>query len=226
MTDRYQLTDLDASIVIEPTSPAQAAVIWLHGLGADGNDFVGLLPQLNLPDNHAIRFIFPHAPVQPVTVNGGMAMRSWYDIYSMSIADKMDLTSIAMSSAVVKELIEEQIKSGIAVGKIVLAGFSQGGLVVLNTALSEDYSLAGVMALSTYYPKACMDSLSSINIKTPILMIHGQYDPVVPFAVAQTSREGLEKLGCKLEWHDYPMEHQLCMPEIETISAWLEERLT
>lgn len=226
MTDSYQLKDLDASIVVEPTSPANSAVIWLHGLGADGHDFVGLLPQLNLPENHAIRFIFPHAPIQPVTVNGGMTMRSWYDIYSMSIADKMDLSSIAMSSSVVKELIEEQIASGIDVNKIVLAGFSQGGLIVLNTALKENYVLAGVMALSTYYPKACMESLSVLNTQTPILMMHGEYDPVVPINVAQASREGLKKAGCEVEWHEYPMEHQLCMPEIVTISAWLKQCLT
>lgn len=225
MPAEYVLSDLDPSIVIEPPTAAESAVIWLHGLGADGQDFVGILPQLNLPENHTIRFVFPHAPVQPVTVNGGMSMRSWYDIYSMSIAEKMDLHSIQLSSNVLKELINEQLELGIPADKIVIAGFSQGGLIALNTALSLDKTLAGVMALSTYYPKACLAALDSPNIKTPILMVHGEFDPVVPFSVAQASQQRLSQIGACLEWHSYPMEHQVCMPEIELISKWLQSRL-
>ena len=218
MTTKYQLSDLDKSIVIEPSTPAQAAVIWLHGLGADGNDFVGLVPQLGLPVTQAVRFVFPNAPVQPVSVNAGMNMRSWYDIYSMNIADKMDLASIALSSQVLEELIQEQIDSGIATKNIVIAGFSQGGLVAINTALNTQHPLAGVMALSTYYPKACIQSLNQeINTSVPILMAHGQTDPVVPFTVAQASKQNLQSLGCDVEWHEYAMEHQVCMPEIEMI---------
>lgn len=225
MPVEYALSDLDPSIVIEPPKPANAAVIWLHGLGADGHDFVGILPQLNLPADHSIRFVFPHAPVQSVTVNGGMSMRSWYDIYSMSIAEKMDLHSIELSSNVLKELIDEQLKLGITADKIVIAGFSQGGLIALNTALSLDLTLAGVMALSTYYPKACLETLASPNTGTPILMVHGEYDPVVPFSVAQNSQQRLTQTGANIEWHSYPMEHQVCMPEIELVSKWLQSRL-
>ena len=225
MPVEYVLSDLDPSIVIEPPKPANAAVIWLHGLGADGHDFVGILPQLDLPADHSIRFVFPHAPVQPVTVNGGMSMRSWYDIYSMSIAEKMDLHAIELSSNVLKELINEQLELGIPADKIVIAGFSQGGLIALNTVLSVDLTLAGVMALSTYYPQACLESLEAPNTGTPILMVHGEYDPVVPFSVAQASQQRLSQIGACLEWHSYPMEHQVCMPEIELISKWLQSRL-
>lgn len=219
--NRYSLSDLDPSIVIEPAETAQAAVIWLHGLGADGNDFAGIIPQLNLPENHAIRFVFPHAPQQPVTVNGGMIMRSWYDIYAMDIAERMDLESIELSSQVVNELIDEQVNAGIAPEKIVLAGFSQGGLVVLNTALKTELALAGVLALSTYYPKACFESIATPNTRIPIMMLHGTFDPVVPLSVAEASCQRLLAASCQLEWQTYPMEHQVCMQEIEDISRWL-----
>jgi len=225
MKPEYQLADLDPSIIVEPEQAADSAVIWLHGLGADGHDFVGILPQLNLPEKHKVRFVFPNAPVQPVTVNGGMAMRSWYDIYSMTIAEKMDLHSIALSSRVLRELIEQQLAQGIAAEKIVIAGFSQGGLVALNTALSSEYSLAGVMALSTYYPSACLDTLAEPNHSINTFMVHGTHDPVIPYSVAETSYHRLLDLGCTIEWHTYPMEHQVCMQEIEDISNWLKARL-
>ncbi len=226
MTASYSLTDLDPSIVVEPPQSADCAVIWLHGLGADGHDFVGILPQLNLPADHRIRFVFPHAPVQPVTVNGGMAMRSWYDIYSMSIADKMDLHSIQLSSQVLNDLIDEQIGQGIAEQNIVIAGFSQGGLIALNTALSCTKSLAGVMALSTYYPAACLEAITRpINRDIPVFMAHGRFDQVVPYSVAEASRQRLTDAGCQLEWHSYPMEHQVCMEEIEAIAGWLTDKL-
>lgn len=221
----YRLADLDPSIVIEPKEEAQAVVIWLHGLGADGNDFAGIIPQLDLPDDHAIRFIFPHAPQQPVTVNGGMVMRSWYDIYAMDIAEKMDLESIELSSQVVNALIEKQLRLGIAAEKIVIAGFSQGGLVVLNVALKSQLPLAGVMALSTYYPSACFEMISKVNKQVPIMMVHGVYDPVIPFHVAEKSYQRLLDAGCSIEWYSYPMEHQVCMQEIDDISIWLRKTL-
>lgn len=227
MNQNYTLQDLDAPITIEPPKTANAAVIWLHGLGADGHDFVGLLPELGLGEEHSIRFIFPHAPVQPVTVNGGMVMRSWYDIYSMEIAEKMDLHSIQLSSLVVNELIEQQIQQGINPESILLAGFSQGGLVVLNTCLQSKHPLAGVMALSTYYPEACMQEIDdeSLNSQIPIFMAHGTHDPVIPFSVAEKSLSRLQAKGCQVEWQSYPMEHQVCMPEIEKIAAWIKAKL-
>lgn len=226
MKTTYTLADLDPSIVVEPTTQATSAVIWLHGLAADGHDFVDVLPALALPEDHSVRFVFPHAPVQSVTVNGGMEMRSWYDIYSMTIAEKMDLEAIAMSSDVLQALIQEQVDQGVATERIVIAGFSQGGLIALNTALVVDYNLAGVMALSTYYPQGCVDALEKpVKSRPSVFMAHGEFDPVVPFAVAERSREHLVALDCQVDWHRFPMEHQLCMPEIEAISSWLKTRL-
>lgn len=228
MNSNYSLADLDKSIVVEPKDRAQSAVIWLHGLGADGNDFVGILPQLNLPAEHRIRFVFPHAPVQPVTVNGGMAMRSWYDIYSMTIAEKMDIAGINQSAAVLRELIQQQLDSGIPADRIIVAGFSQGGLVALHAGLYYPQPLAGIMALSTYYPTACLEDAKQnegVFQSPPILMAHGLYDQVIPLAVAQKARVLLTEHGQQVEWHEYPMEHQVCMPQIEAISAWLQARL-
>lgn len=226
MNKHYTLADLDPSIVVEPTSPATSAVIWLHGLGADGHDFESILPQLNLPNNHGIRFIFPHAPVQPVTVNGGMEMRSWYDIYSMTIAEKVDIEGINQSAKVVNELIEQQMLKGIEPHKIVLAGFSQGGLVVLHSALHSKKMLAGVLALSTYYPSVCFnESESNVAKNKAIFMAHGSYDQVIPLSVAEKSRDFLQQIGCELQWQTYPMEHSICMPEIDAISKWLTKSL-
>jgi len=225
MNPNYTLKDLDQSIVVEPKVEANSAVIWLHGLGADGHDFEGILPQLGLPSNHAIRFVFPHAPVQPVTVNGGMAMRSWYDILSMNIADRVDIAGLEKSSAVLKELIEEQMTLGIPADKIVLAGFSQGGLVALHTGLNVSETVAGVLALSTYYPEPCFEESSLKNQTLPILMAHGTYDQVIALNVAEDSKSFLESKGFNVEWQTYPMEHQVCMPEIELISSWLQAKL-
>ena len=225
MNSNYTLKDLDQSIVIEPKVEANAAVIWLHGLGADGHDFEGILPQLGLPINHAVRFVFPHAPVQPVTVNGGMAMRSWYDILSMNIADRVDIAGLEKSSAVLMELVEEQMALGIPANKIVLAGFSQGGLVALHTGLNFSDTVAGVLALSTYYPEPCFEEQSLKNQTLPILMAHGTYDQVIALKVAEDSKNFLVSKGFNVEWQTYPMEHQVCMPEIELISAWLQAKL-
>jgi len=225
MNKQVTLADLDSSIVVEPSVTASSAVIWLHGLGADGHDFEGILPQLNLPKNHSIRFIFPHAAVQPVTVNNGMAMRSWYDIYSMSIDEKVDIEGINQSANIVNELIEQQIASGINANKIVLAGFSQGGLVVLHCALHNQLSLAGVLALSTYYPAVCKQQKIAENKVMPIFMAHGTFDPVIPLAVAQKSKVFIESLKFNVQWQTYPMEHSVCMPEIEAITKWLTEQL-
>jgi len=225
MKPNYTLSDLDPSIVIEPKKQAKSLVIWLHGLGADGHDFEGILPQLNLPIEHDIRFIFPHAPVQPVTVKSGVSMRSWYDILSMSIADRVDVEGVEQSSAILNELIEQQIKQGITADKILLAGFSQGGLVALHTGLNTKHTLAGILALSTYYPQACVNSDTATETILPILMAHGSYDQVIPLNTAEASKNLLTEQGYDIEWHTYPMEHSVCMPEIELISAWLQDKL-
>ncbi|BCN94132.1 phospholipase/carboxylesterase [Thiomicrorhabdus immobilis] len=225
MNKNYNLADLDPSIVVEPAVKANAAVIWLHGLGADGHDFENILPQLGLPNDHAIRFVFPHAPVQPVTVNGGMMMRSWYDILSMDIADRVDINGVEQSANVVNDLIAEQISQGIPAQKIVLAGFSQGGLVVLHAGLNCDENLAGILALSTYYPEPCFNESSLRNHALPIFMAHGRYDQVIPLSVAEDSKAFLESKDFSVDWHSYPMEHSVCMQEVEQISAWLQTRL-
>lgn len=221
-----QETKLDAPIVVEPKlavgEQASAAVIWLHGLGADGNDFAGLLPELDLPDNHGIRFIFPHAPVQPVTINGGMTMRSWYDIRSTDFMNDVDAAGIRVSCHHIYKLIEAEMAAGMPANKIVLAGFSQGGLIALHAGLSFGHTLAGIMALSTYCP---MPQQFSQHREMPILMVHGRFDPVIPLAIAEESCTALKRRGYKIDWHEYPMEHQVCIDEINAIAGWLKSTL-
>lgn len=225
MNPSYTLADLDESIVVEPQSQATSVVIWLHGLGADGHDFEGILPQLELPDNHSIRFIFPHAPVQPVTINDGMKMRSWYDIMSMDIADRVDINGVEQSVAVINEMIAQQKQLGIEAKNILLAGFSQGCLIALHTGLNYSESLAGILALSTYYPEPCFNESTTNPANANIFMAHGSYDQVISLTVAQDSKAFLESKGIEIEWHTYPMEHSVCMQEIEHIAAWIKTRL-
>ncbi|WP_044410194.1 alpha/beta hydrolase [Thiomicrospira microaerophila] len=212
----------DMPIIVEPSSPAKAAVIWLHGLGADGSDFVDIVPSLGLPADHAIRFVFPHAPVQPVTINGGMAMRSWFDIRSMDILEDVDSAGIRVSCHQVYKLIEQQRVAGVASDRIVLAGFSQGGLIALHAGLSYDHPLAGVMALSTWCP---LVEQFYLHREMPIFIAHGEQDPVVPFALGAKARDDLSAKGYAVEWHAYPMQHQVCLDEIEAIGAWLRQVL-
>lgn len=212
----------DQPIIIEPKNIATAAVIWLHGLGADGNDFAGLVPELDLPTHHGIRFVFPHAPVQAVTINGGMTMRSWYDIRSTDFMNDIDMAGIRDACYQIYALIQQQINMGIAVDKIVLAGFSQGGLVALHAGLSFSQPLAGIIALSTYCPKS---EQFHLHREIPILMAHGKFDTVIPLAVAKQSAEALTERGYAIEWHQYPMEHQVCVEEIDEISTWLIKTL-
>jgi len=216
------MTAYDAPIVIEPAHPATATVIWLHGLGADGNDFEPVVPMLAPVNGHA-RFVFPHAARQPVTINGGMVMRAWYDIISMDIERRADANGIRVSEAYVHLLINAQREAGIDESRIVLAGFSQGGAVALHTGLRYPTTLAGIMALSTYVPlrEFDADEAHPANKKTPIFYGHGQYDPVVPVSLAEQSREHLKTLGYNVQWHAYPMEHTLAVEEVHDISTWL-----
>ncbi|MCF6254229.1 MAG: alpha/beta hydrolase [Thiomicrorhabdus sp.] len=218
---RIQATQ-DAPIIIEPKEEASSAVIWLHGLGADGGDFSGLVPQLALPDNHGIRFVFPHAPVQPVTINGGMTMRSWYDIRSTDFINDIDTVGIQASCKQIHDLIQVQLAQGISADKIVLAGFSQGGLIALHAGLDFEHRLAGILALSTYCP---MFQPFSEHRNVPILMAHGQFDTVIPFDVGYASYQALNKQGYTIQWQSYPMEHQVCAQEIEDIVNWLKSTL-
>jgi len=214
-------------IVIEPPAKADACVIWLHGLGADGHDFEPIVPELGLPAGHGIRFVFPHAPYLPVTINQGYEMRAWYDILSMEIAARHDEDGIRRSAQQLRGLIEQQCESGIDSKRIVLAGFSQGGAIVLYTALRYKHPLAGIMALSSYLPLE--DSLAlerdEANRDTPIFMGHGTRDPIVPYALGVQTRRVLKDLDYKVEWHEYAMEHSVCLEEITAIGLWLRKVL-
>ncbi len=205
------------AIEIETGPDPGAAVIWLHGLGADGHDFEPIVPELELP--RPVRFVFPHAPVRPVTINNGMRMRAWYDIFEFGGAREDD-AGIKASQKLLDDMIRAQ---KLPAERIVLAGFSQGGAIVLQAGLRYPGRLAGIMALSTYLPLAAtlQGEASAHNRNTPIFMAHGLYDDIIPLERAQRSRGMLEKLGYKVEWHDYPMPHSVCAPEIAHISAFL-----
>lgn len=209
------------SIEMETGSAPSIAVIWLHGLGADGHDFEAIVPELRL--QIPVRFIFPHAPVRPVTINGGMTMRAWYDILGFSRTAAEDTTGIRASAAAVTELIDREVERGIAAERIVVAGFSQGGAIALHTALREPRSLGGVLALSTYLPLAATLAAehSAANARIPIFMAHGTADNVLPLALGETSRRALTSLGYAVDWHTYPMGHSVCVEEIGAIAAWL-----
>lgn len=213
------LETLEAGAVEE----ARAAVIWLHGLGADGHDFEPIVPELGLPQGHGVRFVFPHAPVRPVTINGGVAMRAWYDIYGIGAGYPEDDAGIRAGAAAVEALIAREQERGVPPERVVLAGFSQGGAVALHTGLRHSRRLAGIMALSTYLPlrETCAEELSEANRGLPVFMAHGTYDPVLPYSLGDRSRELLEGIGYPVEWHSYPMEHQVCLEEVRAIGAWL-----
>lgn len=212
-----------------PTGPNPThAVIWLHGLGADGNDFAPIVPELRLGDSPAVRFVFPHAPVQPVTINGGMAMRSWYDIVVTDLARQEDAAGIRQSEAAVRALIKRENERGIPTSRIVLAGFSQGCAMTLHTGLRLEEKLAGMIGLSGYLPllDLATNERHAANADTPIFMAHGTFDPVVPLARAQASLALLQSLGHDVRWHTYPMPHSVCAPEIQDIAGFLREVLS
>jgi len=205
------------AIQIETAPEPEAAVIWLHGLGADGHDFEPIVPELAL--KKPVRFVFPHAPIRPVTINQGMRMRAWYDILQLGGGPE-DEQGLRASQKLSEALVRAQ---GLPANRIVLAGFSQGGAIALLTALRYPERLAGVMALSTYLPLAptLAAERSAANRDLPIFMAHGRYDDLIPMHRAQTSRQALETLGYVVEWHDYPMPHSVCAPELADIAAFL-----
>jgi phospholipase/carboxylesterase len=210
------------TIEIETGPQPSAAVIWLHGLGADGHDFEPVVPELRLPASKPVRFIFPNAPQRPVTINGGMRMRAWYDILQMGGGPE-DEAGIRESQVQLEKLISAQQQKGIPARKIVLAGFSQGGAIVLQTALRLAERLGGVMALSTYLPLQSMveNERHAMNKDLPIFMAHGSYDPMIPMFRAMQSRDALRALGYPVEWREYPMPHSVCPEEIADIAAFL-----
>jgi phospholipase/carboxylesterase len=197
------------------------SVIWLHGLGADGHDFEPIVPELCLPDDLPLRFVFPHAPMRPVTINGGMVMRAWYDIVTLDAEGRADADGVRESTASLEALIAREIQRGIPADKIVVAGFSMGGAVAINTALNTAHSLAGLMALSTYLPLPGEVDGSSGCRDLPVFMAHGSFDPMLPMQWGRLSAQKLEETGFKVEWHDYPMAHAVCPQEIADIREWL-----
>ena len=213
-------------VEVEPTVEATASVIWLHGLGSNGHDFEALLPELQLPADMPIRFIFPHAASIPVTINGGVVMPAWYDIISLDVARKLNVEQLIDSAQSVIDLVEREISRGIASERIILAGFSQGGAVVYHAALSYSEPLAGLLTLSTYFPTANIIQYSESNRQLPIEIMHGRYDPVVVPKLGEMARDDLIVAGYQPQWHTYSMEHQVCMPEIQDIAQWITTRLS
>jgi phospholipase/carboxylesterase len=209
------------TVEVEPRAAADAAIVLMHGLGADGHDFESIVPELGLPG--AVRFVFPHAPVRPVTVNGGYRMRAWYDILALDGRAGEDEAGIREAARSVSDLVRREVRRGVAAERIVLAGFSQGGAVALHTALREPSRLGCVVALSSYLPlaSALPAEAHPANAALPVFMAHGSRDELLPKALGERSRDALRALGYDVEWHEYPMAHAVCAEEIAQLRAWL-----
>jgi phospholipase/carboxylesterase len=223
---RYTQRQNEHDVTLEPAVSAVASVVLLHGLGADGTDFVPIVDELRLPDALPVRFIFPHAPTRPVTVNAGYVMRAWYDIRSFTPEGRADAAGLAQSVERVKGCLRHEIERGVAASRIVLAGFSQGGAVALAAGLRFPERLAGILALSAYlpFPHTLSAERSAANADVPILMCHGRLDPVVHVTLGQEAREVLTGLRYQVEWREYPMQHEVCAAEIADVARWLGER--
>lgn len=214
------------SIELEPIKTANASVIWLHGLGANGHDFEPIVPELNLPDTMAIRFIFPHAPNIAVTINNGYVMPAWYDILDMSLERKVDTEQLIQSADAIQALIDQEIKRGIDSRRIIIAGFSQGGAVAIHAALTYHKPLAGLLVLSSYFATADTISINAANQQLPIQIYHGTRDPVVAEALGQNNVKFLTALNFKPNYQTFPMEHAVCTEEIKAISNWIQSILS
>jgi len=212
-------------IELETASNPTGAVIWLHGLGANGHDFESVVPELGLPDGAAVRFIFPHAPELAVTINGGMRMPAWYDIKAMDIDRVVDTEQLMASADAVGRLIDREVERGIPANKIIIAGFSQGGAVAYELGLTYPERLAGILALSTYFATAETVKPSEANKDIPINIYHGTYDPMVPEVLGVRSRETLKEMGYDPAYQTYPMEHSVCLEEIQHIGLFIRKHL-
>jgi len=217
----------DDAIVIEPREPAQASVIWLHGLGADGHDFEPIVPELGRSATCGVRYVFPHAPHRPVTINQGYVMRAWYDVLDLDLTLRPDEAGIQASEGLVRRYLAAELERGIPAGRVVLAGFSQGGAIALHTGLRYPQRLAGILALSTYLPLegTVAEERQEANARTPVFLAHGSADPVVDIRHAERSRERLRALGNPVQWHVYPITHGVSAEEIGDIAHWLSEVL-
>ncbi len=217
-------TDILLETLEHETGPApQWSVLWLHGLGADGHDFAPIVPELLRPGWPALRFVFPHAPVRAVTINNGVRMRAWYDILSMDFAKRADADGVDQSVAQVEALIAREHARGIPANRVLLAGFSQGGAITLAAGLRREQPLAGLMALSTYLPDAdqAAPRATTAALDQPVFMAHGSFDPVIPLALAEHSRQCLLEAGMRVQWHAYPMAHQVCAEQIRDLGDWM-----
>jgi phospholipase/carboxylesterase len=219
------MTEYLEAIELQTGPDPKYCVIWLHGLGADGNDFAPIVPELGLPRAAAIRFIFPHAPMQPVTINNGYVMRAWYDILGADLVRREDEQGLRASQGLIEALMQREATRGIAAANLVLAGFSQGGAIALQTGLRHTERIAGIMALSTYLPIAgtVAAERSAANREVPIFMAHGTQDPMIVLARATSSRDKLIELGYSVEWHQYPMPHSVSPEEVRDIGIWLRK---
>lgn len=210
------------TIIIETSLPIKQSVIWLHGLGADGHDFAPIVPELKIPNT---RFIFPHAPPRPITMNNGYEMRAWYDLFGLSMQHQQDEAGMREMQKSIEALIADEVAQGVSESKIVLVGFSQGGAMALFTALRYPKKLAGILALSTYVSlkEKLAEEINVANKDVPILMAHGSFDSVITLETCLVSRNLLKSLNDKLEWHEYPMAHSVCAQEIDDISRFLKK---
>ncbi len=221
------MTELLPAVEVGALSEARASVVWLHGLGADGHDFEPIVPELGLADELGVRFVFPHAPAIPVTINGGFVMPAWYDILSMELDRRHDEAGVRLSAERVEALVRREIDGGVPAERIVLAGFSQGGAIAAHVALRFPERLAGLVMLSTYI--VCEGTLeaerSEANQGLPVFQAHGLYDPMVTPDRGTAARDRLEGLGHSVEWHTHPMQHEVCLEEIRALGTWLSARL-
>ncbi len=222
---RYKMSSILPHITLDTAPNPSHSIIWLHGLGADGNDFVPIAEEMSLPV--AVRYIFPHAPEKPVTINGGYVMRSWYDIVATDIGSQQDSAGVRASQAEITKLIDQERTRGVSAKNIFLAGFSQGGAIALQTGLRHPEQLGGILALSTYLPLAeTLPAEASVASKlTPIFMAHGRDDPIVPYALGKRSEAALHKQNYTVEWREYDMPHSVCATEVRDIEGWLAQHL-
>jgi phospholipase/carboxylesterase len=223
---QYTQHPADDEVTLEPAAPAVASVILLHGLGADGWDFVPIVGEFGLPDSLPVRFVFPHAPLRPVTVNNGFVMRAWYDITAFTPEGRADAAGLAAAARRVDSYLRAEVALGVPASRVVLAGFSQGGAVALHAGLRYPERLAGILALSSYlpFPATLAAEKSGANADVPILMCHGRLDPVVPIGMGLEARDVLTASGYAVEWHEYPMQHEVCAAEIAEVAKWMRGR--
>ncbi len=224
---KYTQLETEFEVTLQPAAPAVASVILLHGLGADGWDFVPIVGELGLPDTLPVRFVFPHAPQRPVTVNNGYVMRAWYDIKAFTPEGRADAAGLGESARRTGDYLRNEAANGVPSSRVVLAGFSQGGAVALHAGLRFPERLAGLLALSSYlpFPETLAAEKSAANSDVPILMCHGRMDPIVPIGMGLEARNALQASGHAVEWHEYPMQHEVCAEELAEVARWLRAQL-